>query len=516
MRKILRITAPVALAVAVLGACGADTTQVSAKRPAVIRVGAGAVETAAAGGVANAAAADSKMAVWRPTKFLLADGLQAPLGPRRAWTFPPAGAQPTEEQKALLAKVFGLSGEWQQASKDFGGYLSLGDSSKGEASVTVNPDAMQSWWYSAPWNTSPVTGCAEPGVAGVTVETGTATAAGTTETVVAGSDGSVAEDPTPTVVAVTETTSAPDTPLPVDCLPQPPKNVPSKAEAEAKAKQLFAQLGLDPAKYVLESYSDEWGAYVTGWLVLDDVKTQLAIGVGFGAEGVITGANGFFAEPVPADEYDLVSLEQAVERMNNPGNGYWGGYYGGVGIMARGGVDVAVAVPANEAGDVVLVPDTANAANRAGCLCGPTPKPQQGATGAAGTATSGTATSDSGTSSDPGLTPEAVPTETVLPLEPVEVTLTGVTMGLQQLWDANGNVWLIPSYNFTDASGGQYSVYAIGDEFLDFSAINGTTDTLPVDTVPVDGVETTAVATPATDAPAPVDPAEPPTTVPMG
>jgi len=492
MRRILTISAPVALAVALLGACGVDTTQGTSKKPAVIKVGARGAESApTANGAAGMVAADSKMAIWQPTTFVLADGLEAPIGPRRAWSFVPAGAV-SEAQKAALEKAFGLSGSWTKAPADQGGYEYLGDPSKGESSITINSDAMQSWWYSQAWDSTMVTGCVEPAVVDPAVGDSATSAEAN------GSSGSESGS--------TSSTDAPDVtiavePRPaVDCTPKPPANVPTKAEAEAKAKALFEQLGLDPASYVLETYADDWGAYVTGWLVLDGMKTQLAVGVGFGAEGAITGASGFLAQPVQGDEYDLVSLAQAVDRMNNPGTGYWGGYYGGPMAMARGGMavdavaasDVAVSTDGSTEGSTAAEQTNSGSGTIVGEGVAPEPAP-----------------------SDPGLTPEpmpaeTMPTETMPPVEPIEVTLTGVTMGLAQLWDADGNIWMLPAYVFTDANGGQYPVYAIGDEYLDFSGAAGTTDTVaPGETTVVDGTETTAVATPATDAPGAAEGKEP-------
>ncbi len=471
IRRILQVSVPVVATVALLGACAADTTKVATKAPATIRVG------ARAGGnsekVAGASiAADSAMRI-RPTTYVAGEGLVEPTGPRTAWYFPAGDAVATDAEKAALAKAFGLTGTWKTLPKDQGGYTYLGDSSKGEASLTITNDALQNWWYSPSWSSSTVAvGCAEPGIA--VGEPAPADSAAATDPAVTGS------------VGTTDTTVVAPEVRPCEA-PKPPANVPNKAEAEAKAKALLTSLGLDPAAYTFETYADEWGAYVTGWLNLDGIKTQLAVGFGFGAEGALTTANGFLASPQRGDQYDLVGITTAVERLNDT-NGYWWGYFGGgaVGIAARGAAVDAVAEPAMAASD--------SGSGSVGGAEAPSTEP----------------------AADPGLTPEPVPSDVTGTMPPVQVdpvpiseplletftvTVTGVSVGLSQLWDADGNVWLIPSYVFTDATGGQYSVYGIADEYLDFAAVN---TPVPTDTATIEtAVAADSVAPEVTSAPAP-------------
>jgi hypothetical protein len=470
IRRILQVSVPVVAAVSLLGACAADTTKVATKAPATIRVGA---RGAAGGGekvaAATAGVADASMRI-RPTNYVLAKGLVAPTGAKSAWFFPSSSAAATDSQKATLAKAFGLSGAWKTLPKDQGGYNYLGDASKGEASLTITNDALKTWWYSPSWsNASATVSCAEAGVAvGEPAPADVTVTAGNTAT---------ADPSSPTTLV--------DPELKPCEAPKPPANVPNKVEAEAKAKALLQEIGLDPNAYVLDTYADEWGAYVTGWLLVDGQRTQMAIGFGFGAEGALTSASGFLATPQRGDQYDLVTLDTAVKRLNDT-NGYWTGYYGGgpVGIAARGVATDAVATVAGAVG---------SAASGEGSVAVP--------------------------STDPGLAPEPVPTEvgtvdttpavtetvpaiTEPALDVMTVTLTGVTVGLSQLWDADGNVWLIPSYVFTSADGGQFSVYAIADEFLDFAAV---ANPAPVDSVAVEPAVTPTVDTVVVVGTGPVD-----------
>lgn len=443
LRKIFQVSVPVLAAVALLGACSAGTSKVTTKAPAKIRVGAqGAANgekmaAASAPGMASDGVSDMRM---RPVKYVAGAGLVEPLGPLTAWYFPANAGPVTDAQRAALAKAFGLSGSWTTLPKDQGGYDILGDSSKGEASLTITNDALRSWWFSPSWsnNVAPVS-CVEPGIA-----------------VGEPAPDAVADPPSVDAPGDIATTAVTRDPKPCD-VPQPPKNVPTKAEAESKAKALLATLGLEAADYEFEAYGDEWGAWVTAWLLVDGSKTQMSMGVGYGAEGALTGASGFLAEPVRGDQYELVGIPKAVERMNDTG-GYWSGYFGGgpVASSARGAVADAVAVAPAESG---------------------------ASTGSASGSVEGSET----VVSDPGLAPEPVPTDTMpvdplpvdttpaapeVPVEVLTITLTTVTVGLTQLWDADGNVWLLPSYLFTSDDGGQYSVYAVADEYLDFAAVD--------------------------------------------
>jgi hypothetical protein len=51
--------------------------------------------------------------------------------------------------------------------------------------------------------------------------------------------------------------------------------------------------------------------------------------------------------------------------------------------------------------------------------------------------------------------------------EPVAVRITGVAEGLWTLSGADGSTWLVPSYIFRDADGGEYPVPAIPEELVD-------------------------------------------------
>ena len=101
--------------------------------------------------------------------------------------------------------------------------------------------------------------------------------------------------------------------------PEPPTGVPAAAEAESAARDLLAAIGQDPAAFELETYADDWSASVTAWLSRDGVRWPVSWGFTFGGEGVLQGANGSLAEPIPFGPYPLVDLDTAVGRLTEQG-----------------------------------------------------------------------------------------------------------------------------------------------------------------------------------------------------
>lgn len=144
--------------------------------------------------------------------------------------------------------------------------------------------------------------------------------------------------------------------LPPDEVVDPPKRpagLPSEADAEAKAKDLFSAIGLDLSGAVIETY-DEFSAWrvqvaplVKGVRTVG-METSLAIGVG----GRVVGGNGFLGQPERMGAYPLVGVAETIRRLNGEGPGAMGG--GGVpmgrpGPMAGGpAVDLPAQAPATE------------------------------------------------------------------------------------------------------------------------------------------------------------------------
>ncbi|MTA12857.1 MAG: hypothetical protein F2534_09680, partial [Actinobacteria bacterium] len=310
-------------AVVVLGltACGTDDDDASGS-PASSLPAPAVIEIAGAGGSGgNRAGAPASMdAAMESSKIMpalltyeWAGGSIDLTGPAASWFFAP-GTEPTVEQVQALAAALGVTGEVTELAADMGGGWTVGPTDGSAPSVTVGTDAMQSWWYSPAWNTAPVAvECVEP-IADAS----------------AGGDASGAAEAT--------TLPAPA----VDpCVPQPPANVPSADEARALATELFESLGIDVSQYELDVYADEWGANVSGSLVLDGVRTNLTVNVGFGENGAVTWAGGFLATPQRGADYPRIGVEAAVQRLNDQSAAWMTGYGSAVTDMAR--ADTAVA-----------------------------------------------------------------------------------------------------------------------------------------------------------------------------
>lgn len=476
-RTLLKTAASSAALLLVLAACGEDRTDTvstgndgeggsgtqsptTVKVPARIRIartgGSGNTSPQASTVAADEAAGGStKMSapyMMGRITYAAGLGLAEITGARGSWFFPKDGHVVSDEQKQALVTAFGLTGTWAPLPADWGGGEAVGPTDGSGANITISVDAMRSWWFS-------------PGpIPGQTVE------ACVTSVDAAGQE--VTECPTPT----------------------PPPNVPDKATAEAKARDLFATMGLDPAQFELETYADEWGSWVTGWLLLDGQRAPMTMYVGFGAEGAITGAGGFLARPIQGDQYDLVGISKGIERLNDQQFGWMGmgGAYakssvaddtlvGGDAVAVGEGTDSSDSTSTDVLADpplqidptpclIEIRPTTELASNEGGTE---SPEPIDPATTAPETAA-------------PAATTIAPPPNGCPPYvepEPITITLTGVTTGFTMVWDADETVWLLPAYTFTDDQGGQYSVIAIDDAFIELPEALPMPEPLPAEEV---------------------------------
>ena len=220
--------------------------------------------------------------------------------------------------------------------------------------------------------------------------------------------------------------------------PVAPENVPTKAEAEALFAKTISALGVKSNDLILDSYADEWGASVTGYLKIDGVRSPLSWSIGYGADATITWASGVFADVQDGASYPRIGTAAAIDRLNSQQAGNWGG------PMVRGGYAY-----------------------------------------------------DTGVSSDV-VTTEVMPL--IDAPEPVvqEISIVGVEEELVTLYGADGSIYLVPGYTFIAAEdeygyAGRYTVSALPDEYMQVSdAVNE----VPMTEVPVPD---TAVATPSVD-----------------
>ena len=362
----------------------------------------------ASGSVAGAMAGDSvesmraetspMIGLWVPTvyTFELADGVTIDVPRTTAWRLvPPADVAASA---AALAATLDLSAptptEWDSAS--------LMTQTDGGASLWVS--ATGDWYYSGPSDLYPQWDCPEPDL---------------------GSDGSG------------------DVREPVECTaPEPPANVPDAARARVLAGEFLARVGHADVR-VLDVMVDEWGAYVQTELVLPGAATSsgVFVGVGFGAEGRVTWANGTLSRPEAIGDYPLIDLPAALERLEQDMNAWLDDAADGVVPMPR-------PMPADE-GDTA----TSDAPRSDGD--GPVsilPLPEPGV-------------------SEPGA-PDALedaPWDTPWEdMEPVERTVRIVSVELvtSVVWTTGDMYVLLPHYRLVDSEGGWWFVIAVEDRYV--------------------------------------------------
>lgn len=411
MLRSRRIALIAAITVFGLAGCGGSPNSTSGSGPAVIRLGAGGSATAA--NSAEGAPAADKMTAFQSFEFVVDGTLPELAGSANAWRLS-AGQNVDEAQVARMAAVLGVEGEVRELPADQGGGWMVGNADYSGANLTVSADGLLSWWFNP-----------DPSVYGEIRSDCSVPASGPEATVAGGSTtDTVLVDP------------AVETPVCEETVPEPPANVPDAAEAEAKARELLTDLGLDATDYEFETYADEWNASVTGYLLIEGQRSPLTISIGFGGEGAVTWMSGSLATPEPAGEYPLVGTEAGLARLSD---GAWMGYYGGP--MVKSAIDTGVQSDTNTVTAETIVADT------------PVEAPF---------------TDDTVPTEAPICDPAAdcVP-ETYLPPEPITVHVNDVEMSLTMVWDVDGTVWLLPAYTFLSTDGGMYTVVAVDDQFVE-------------------------------------------------
>ena len=288
-------------------------------------------------------------------------------------------AEISADQVRAIAAAFAVSGDPVRADE---GTWNVGPNDGSAPTVWVYPDAQQSWNYNGPW-----TDAVMSDVCAVSID----------------SEGN-------------ETSDCPE--------PTPPVGVPSAEEAEQRARDTLAALGVDAGTLTFETFADEWSANV---IADDRTAERPAIrfwNFGYGAEGVLQWAGGTLATPQPVGPYPLVDLDTAMGRLRDQG---------GIGVpmplfdeaVAEG--DAATSGVAPDEGDGVVTPDTVVA--------------------------------DEPLPVDPAVEPP-------IDREAMTVTLVDVEADLWWVWDSDNTMWLIPAYRFIDTDGGWHTVPAVTDEFL--------------------------------------------------
>ena len=490
-RRLAVVSAVVVLGLAACGSDGESSSEPPGSVPAaqVIELAAGAdgdtVATAGGAGEESApAAADSVAGMTSriaSIEYSFEGELPALDGPAASWFIAP-GQSVTPERVSQLAAGLGLDGEVQSIPPEEGGGWVVGPRDGTAPSLTVSQSSLLDWWYSpGPLAGGGFAGCASAGAAAEPPP-----------------DAQV--DPADGASAVVDVPAGTDAPVPECAEPQPPAGVPTAAEAEAKATEMFTALGYDMGQYELETYADEWSASVTAWRLLEGRRSPLSMNVGFGGDSAVQWIGGVLAEPERGGDYPRIGAAAGLERLKEQSSGF--GMLGDV--AARSSVRVsgagsapapatepasepavdpasepAVGAPAEPASEPVVDPDALAGVDTKPLPC---PEPLAATDSATGDAA---AAAETGVGEAAPIDPSSISIEPQIPLdcvidegpaEPLIVVLTGVREDLTMIWAADDTVWLLPAYTFTSDDGGIYTVNAVSDEFFSVAEPEPTVD----------------------------------------
>ena len=417
MKKIL-VPALTVFAIFAVSSCG-DDPDASGPPILVLSAANGGGWSSTAPAASDMAGADEKMMWNYQQHFTAAVDLPALDSNAPSYTLT-AGDASTDSLNALKA-AFGVTKDFvAQDATQGGGYLA-GNYDGTTATLYVGSDAMRYWSYSPAWDQSSIS--SRPCIM----------------------EDAVATSDIPTTDVASE----------ICAEPVAPENVPTKAEAEALFVKTVSALGVKSNDLILDSFADEWGANVTGYLKIDGVRSPLSWSIGYGADAAITWASGVFADVQDGASYPRIGTAAAIERLNSQQAGNWGG------PMVRGGFAYDTAATSDVEAAVTTEP-----------------------------ATSDVPTSD--------VVTETYPVTDAPAPEIQEVSIVGVEEELVTLYGADGSIYLVPGYTFIAAEdeygyAGRYTVSALPDEYMQ---VTDAVDAVPATDVPVPD---TAVAMPSVD-----------------
>jgi hypothetical protein len=353
---------------------------------------------------------------WGRTVFT-ASGLSSAGGSAQAYAFDARQAF-SEQTIAALATALGVEGN--PSLQD--GMWTVGPNDGSAASVQVFADGTASVYYYDP--TKDVWRCVTPQET-LKLEEDAAAEGGVSQP----SEGDGTQPPDEGVVPPDEGVVPPDEgvvppdegvvpPDVIDpCTEQNLGAAPKGDAAITVLRDTLRAIGLDPGdfEFVTEDYGEDAWTYVTAYQVVDGQRTGMAWSASLSGAG-LQSLNGSLAPLSPLGEYDVISPEEAVQRLSDPRFGSsGGGYY---------------------------------------------PLAEDGAT---------RAMEDAPVAATPSV-PAPVSPGSRIGWPVSQVTITGARLGLAMHTQLDGAVLLVPSYELTSGDGGVWSVIAVADSHLDFAA----------------------------------------------
>lgn len=239
-----------------------------------------------------------KMMVWQSYNYLADAGLSS--DGTRGQIFQVTKTGEPIEILNKLADKFGVSGsakEDEYSSPEFPSYSIQGE----DFYLSVYWSGTGSWSFGK-WSNQPWVDCVYPEQEGETRS----------------SEGSVTDGST------TSESSEP-APLPTCVEPTPtPELIPSKAELQREAFELFSSTGYNGSLSDVTVYRDDWGAWAVASYLVGGQKVAIEWSAGWGQDGKLSWASGHSVEIKPvAGDFGVISAQSAVDRLNE--GGWWGG-----------------------------------------------------------------------------------------------------------------------------------------------------------------------------------------------
>jgi hypothetical protein len=96
-----------------------------------------------------------------------------------------------------------------------------------------------------------------------------------------------------------------------------PELLPSREVAIAKALELFNATGLSATESDLKIDYSEWGVYISAALSVEGQPTSIEWYIGWSSNGKISYAGGHSVTAEPAGTFDTISAVQAIERLDD-------------------------------------------------------------------------------------------------------------------------------------------------------------------------------------------------------
>ena len=196
-----------------------------------------------------------------------------------------------------------------------------------------------------------------------------------------------------------------------------PELLPTKEEATAKALEVFNATGLDVSASEIRIDASEWGVSASASMYVDGQPTNVEWYLGWSSTGVISYAGGHSVAAEAMGTFDTISALSAVERL---ADWRWSGSPSGLFYQRFQPPMMTEPAPYVKSGE----------------------------------ATADSEAADSSIAIDP------MPGEDFVP-ETVTLTVVESESALLSVWDANGEVWLVPGYIMVNDQGWFGAVIAL-------------------------------------------------------